>query len=51
MMWLWLVEKMRIPHEVALFEDVNELIEEIEDVEIVDDDDENSKDEIDFVRT
>lgn len=29
-------------HEVALFGDVNELIEEIEDVEIVDDDDENS---------
>ena len=29
-------------HEVALIGDVNELIEEIEDVEIVDDDDENS---------
>ena len=28
--------------EVGLFGDVNELIEEIEDVEIVDDDDENS---------
>jgi hypothetical protein len=33
MMWLWLVERMRIPHEVALFEDANELIEEIEDVD------------------
>lgn len=42
-------------HEVALFGDVDGLIEEIEGVEIVDDDDENSEDElivmIDFVRT
>jgi hypothetical protein len=34
-------------HEIALSGDVNELVEEIGGLEIVDDDDENSDDEID----
>ena len=34
-------------HEIALSGDVNELVEEIDDAEIVDDDDENSDDEVD----
>ena len=34
-------------HEIALSGDVNELVEEIDGVEIVDDDDENSEDDSD----
>ena len=34
-------------HEIALSGDVNELVEEMDGLEVVDDDDENSDDEID----
>ena len=34
-------------HEIALSGDVNELVEEIDGLEIVDDDDENSEDDFD----
>ena len=34
-------------HEIALYGDMNELVEEIDGLEIVDDDDENSEDDFD----
>jgi len=36
-----------VVHEIALSADVNELVEEIDGLEIVDDDDENSEDDSD----